>query len=124
MAGSILAVFFLFSNVFAFNVFADDVSSPWTSKETIPNFIASHNAVGLNNQLYLFGGANNDDTSAVYYATETVSGDISPWIATTDLLQNRYWSSNVNKGENIYLLEVQAMMAKFILQIQFILEKF
>lgn len=84
---------------------SNELLNSWiSSPKILPNQIASHNSVFLNNKLFIFGGANNDDFNQVFSAGSNSDGSLDDWLSVNNLPETRYWASRAVSGNRIYLL--------------------
>ena len=99
--GFILSV--LFFLLYTQPIFADPIGT-WMNATNFPVNIASHTSTSVGNNIFVFGGANFDDFSEVYSASQNPDGSITTWGSISNLPETRYWSVLAKKDNRVYIL--------------------
>lgn len=82
-----------------------DATNDWQTTLNLPLKVASSSISNFNGRLYLFGGANTIDSSAIYTSLFSDNGSIAAWgSANNTLPQTRYWSATAQKDSRVYIL--------------------
>lgn len=82
-----------------------DATNVWQATTSLPLKVASTSVSSFNGKLYIFGGANTIDYSAIYTSSFSANGSIAAWSSANNILpQTRYWAAAAQKGSRIYIL--------------------
>ena len=78
----------------------DVLSTSWTSQNSLPYMLASHETLIYNNYLYVFGGGPTD----ILRSTVQSDGSLSSWAKISDLPQGILYLKGILNNNRVYIL--------------------